>query len=167
MKDEEQNRLFNGRNSFSKTDTDATFMRLKENHMRNGQLKPGYNVQTGTEGQFIIGFSLHQRAGDPGCLISHLQHLRKHGVKPEKIIADSGYSSEENYDFLEREGRIAYIKYNTFDQEQKRTGKRIERVENMEYDEELDEFICANSQRLLLGMSDLKQRIFLDDFLKE
>ena len=118
MKNEEQNRLFNGRNSFS--DTDATFMRLKEDHMRNGPLKPGYNVQTGTEGQFIIGFSLHQRAGDPVCLIPHLQHLGEHGVKPEKIITDSGYSSEENYDFLEREGRTAYIKYNTFDQEQKK-----------------------------------------------
>lgn len=69
-------------------------MRLKEDHMRNGQLKPGYNVQTGTEGQFIIGVSLHQRACDPGCLIPHLQHLREHGVKPEKIIADSGYGSE-------------------------------------------------------------------------
>ncbi|WP_175638096.1 IS1182 family transposase [Metabacillus schmidteae] len=150
LKYEEQTHLFKGRNSFSKTDTDATFMRMKEDHMRNGQLKPGYNVQTGTEGQFITGFSLHQRAGDPGCLIPHLKHLEEHGVKPEKIVADSGYGSEENYDFLERERRIAYIKYNTFDQEQKRSWKKkIDRVENMEYDEELDEFICANKQRLI------------------
>jgi transposase len=150
QKYENQNQIFNGRNSFSKTDIDATFMRMKEDHMRNGQLKPGYNVQMGTEDQFITGFTLHQRAGDPGCLISHLQHLEEYGVNPEIIIADSGYGSEENYDFLEKEGRTAYIKFNTFDQEQKRSWKkRIDRVENMEYDEELDEFICANDQRLI------------------
>ncbi|MDZ7843188.1 MAG: hypothetical protein U5K99_00060 [Anaerolineales bacterium] len=61
---------FQGRNSFSKTDEDATFMRMKEDHMRNGQLKPGYNIQMGTEGQFITGFSIHQRAPiGRGCLI--------------------------------------------------------------------------------------------------
>lgn len=39
--------LLDGRNSFSKTDPDATFMRMKDDHMNNGQLKPAYNVQVG------------------------------------------------------------------------------------------------------------------------
>jgi len=52
------------RNSMSKTDPDATFMRMKEDHMKNGQLKPGYNVQIGTENQFIVGFSIHPKAGE-------------------------------------------------------------------------------------------------------
>ena len=40
---------FGDRNSFSKADPDATFMRMKDDHMKNGQLKPGYNVQAATE----------------------------------------------------------------------------------------------------------------------
>ena len=74
---EKYEKTFRGRNSFSKTDEDATFMRMKEDHMRNGQLKPGYNIQMGTEEQFIIGFSIHQRPGDTGCLKDHLENLKK------------------------------------------------------------------------------------------
>jgi hypothetical protein len=51
-------KIFNGRNSCSKTDEDATFMRMKEDHMKNGQLKPVYNVQIGTKNQFIVGYSI-------------------------------------------------------------------------------------------------------------
>ncbi|MGN7765852.1 IS1182 family transposase, partial [Paenibacillus sp. 22594] len=54
LKYEQYQRLLGDQNSFSKTDPDATFMRMKEDHMRNGQLKPGYNVQIGTENQFIL-----------------------------------------------------------------------------------------------------------------
>lgn len=142
--------LLNGRNSFSKTDIDATFMRMKEDHMRNGQLKAAYNVQIGTENQFITGFSLHQRPGDSRCLIDHMEVLKKFTKIPPKVIADAGYGSEENYTYLEKEETMAFVKYNTFDQEQKRSWKeKIEKAENMEYDEELDEFICANGQRLI------------------
>ncbi len=70
---EEQERKLAGRNSYSKTDEDATFMRMKDDYMKNGQLKPGYNLQMGTEGQFVVGFSVHQRQGDPGCLVPHLR----------------------------------------------------------------------------------------------
>lgn len=150
QKYEKQKATFNGRNSYSKTDPDATFMRMKEDHMKNGQLKPAYNVQIGTEGQFITGFSLHQRAGDPGCLIPHLDLMKKyHRPKPKVLIADSGYGSEENYAHCEREEIKAYIKYNTFDKEQTKAWKnQIGRLENMTYDEELDEWICVNNKRL-------------------
>jgi transposase len=151
QKYEEQKAILGERNSFSKTDTDATFMRMKEDHMMNGQLKPGYNVQIGTENQFIVGFSLHQRAGDPGCLIPHLDLLEKYNrPKPESIIADSGYGSEENYAHCEEKEIEALIKYNTFDKEQTKSWKeQIGRVENMTYDEELDEWICSNGKRLV------------------
>jgi hypothetical protein len=58
---ESHQKILENRNSYSKTDKDATFMRMKEDHMRNGQLKPGYNVHIGTENQFILGYSVHQR----------------------------------------------------------------------------------------------------------
>ncbi|MGI6544069.1 MAG: hypothetical protein ACOX44_13645 [Limnochordia bacterium] len=69
---EEQERKLAGRNSYSKTDPDATFMRMKEDYMGNGQLKPAYNVQIGTENQFVVGFSIHQSPADTACLIPHL-----------------------------------------------------------------------------------------------
>jgi len=87
--------------------------------MMNGQLKPGYNVQIGTEKQFITNFSMHQRAGNPGCLIPHLNLLEKYNrPKPKAVIADSGYGSEENYTHCEEQEIEAYIKYTTFDKEQ-------------------------------------------------
>lgn len=66
---------FGDRNSFSKTDPDATFMRMKEDHMKNGQLKPGYNVQVATENQFIVYYTIHQRPTDTRCFIPHMEKL--------------------------------------------------------------------------------------------
>jgi transposase len=145
---EEQEKIFQGRNSFAKTDPDATFMRMKEDHMRNGQLKPGYNVQIGTEGQFVVGYSLHQRPGDTSCLIPHLEKVRKQiGKLPKRVIGDAGYGSEENYTYLERKGVEGYLKYSTFDQEQKRSWRKKRfRVENFPYDPSRDEFFCPNQK---------------------
>jgi len=147
---EKYEKIFKGRNSFSKTDTDATFMRMKEDHMLNGQLKPGYNIQMGTENQFIVGYSIHQRAGDTACLIPHLEQVKDQlGVLPKKIIADAGYGSEENYQYLENEHLENYVKFNTFHKEQKRSWrKQCFRVENWEYDKKSDEYICPDHQRL-------------------
>jgi hypothetical protein len=91
QKYENAQKILGERNSYSKTDTDATFMRMKEDHMRNGQLKPGYNVQMGTENQFILGYSLHQRPTDTRCLKPHLEKVKSAlGKLPGTIIADAG-----------------------------------------------------------------------------
>ncbi|KIL45259.1 transposase [Jeotgalibacillus soli] len=155
QKYEQQKSTFEGRNSYSKTDTDATFMRMKEDHMKNGQLKPYYNVQIGIENQFVVGFSLHQRAGDPGCLIPHLNVLDRYDrPKPKSVIADSGYGSEENYAFCEKEEIKAYIKYSTFDKEStKKWKEQVGRVDNMSYDDELDEWICKNEYNITKNMN--------------
>ncbi len=116
------------RNSFSKTDSDATFMRMKDDHMRNRSLKPGYNVQIGTENQFIVGFSLHQVSTDSATLPAHLQQVKENlGVLPKTIIADAGYGSEENYLLLEKEQIEGYVKYNTFYKESKKKQKGNEK----------------------------------------
>lgn len=119
--------------------------------MKNGQLKPGYNVQIGTEDQFITGFSVHQRAGDTGCFIPHLEQLAAYGRPlPKRVIADSAYGSEENYAYCEKQKITALIKYNTWDREQtKAWAKEIGRIEHMTYDVELDEWICAKGERLV------------------
>ncbi len=143
--------VFEGRNNFSKTDTDATFMRMKEDYMRNGQLKPGYNIQMGTQKQFILGYSLHRRAGDPNCLKEHLEKFKTWlGVYPRNLAADAGYGSEENYSYLEEKQITAYVKDNRFHYEQKRNykKKRPYQAENFEYDPEVDEYECPQKKRL-------------------
>ena len=69
---------FGNRNSFSKTDTDATFMHMKEDYMRNGQLKPGYNIQIGVESEYIVGVDSFSNRSDVGTLIPFLNRIRKH-----------------------------------------------------------------------------------------
>ena len=149
---EEQDKTFQGRNSYSKTDHDATFMRMKEDHMLNGQLKAGYNIQMGTQNQFVLGYSIHQRAGDTGCLKPHLDHVRQWlGKYPESLIADAGYGSEENYTYLKENRVTAYVKYNTFHYEQKRRYKKNKikyRLENFRYLPGKDQYECPQGKRL-------------------
>lgn len=138
------------RKSYSKTDHDATFMRLKEDHMRNGQLKPAYNVQLGVESEYIIGLGLFPNPTDTTTLPPFLDRVQnKCGHKIENIIADAGYASEENYTYLEKNEHNAYIK--PADYEVKKTRKfrnDIYRVENMPYDPESDSFTCPGGKKL-------------------
>lgn len=148
---EEQEKILANRKNYCKTDNDATFMRMKEDHMKNGQLKPGYNVQIGTENQFIIGYSIHQNPGDTSCMKDHLEKVKEVvGKVPNNIVADAGYGSEENYEYLESENLIGYVKYNTFHKEySKKWTSDITRVQNWKYDEENDEYICGYEKHLV------------------
>jgi len=142
---EEQIQIYGSRRkSFSKTDRDATFMRMKEDHMLNGQLKAGYNVEIGSSGQYICSYSLHQNCTDSPTLISHLTHFKElFGRLPARVCADAGYGSEENYDYLQTEGVSAFVKYSLFHKEQSRAYKSNPfRQENMAYDQEVDCYIC-------------------------
>jgi len=148
---ERYEKIFEGRNNFCKTDPDATFMRMKEDHMRNGQLKPGYNVQMGTQKQFILSFSVHSRAGDTSCLKGHLEQFKSwFGTHPKSLVADAGYGSEENYSYLEENEINAYVKDNRFHYEQKRNHRKKHpyRAENFPYHPEVDEYECPQKKRL-------------------
>jgi hypothetical protein len=152
----EQERKLAGRRSYAKTDEDATCMRMKEDRgAEKPWPKPAYNVQVGTEDQFVVGFSIHQRAGDTSCLIPHLEQVQARlGRLPNNIITDAGYGSEENYDYVERHQLGNFVKYNTFHQEQQKhrkpelLRKKLFRAENFPYDAETDEFICPAQKRL-------------------
>ncbi len=139
------------RNSYSKTDPDATFMRMKEDHMKNGQLKPAFNVQISTENQFITNFSIHQRAGDTATLISHLKQFETlYQKQSNTVVADAGYGSEENYNYMENNEIDAYVKYNYFHKEQKRSFKKDAfHVQNLFYNPEQDFFICPMGQKMV------------------
>lgn len=117
QKDEE---TLGNRNSFSKTDEDATFMRMKEDHMNNGQLKPAYNVQISTKDQVVTNYTIHQNPSDTKTLIPHLETFKEeYKVMPLEVITDAGYGSEENYEFLAKNNIDAYVKYNYFDKNQR------------------------------------------------
>ncbi|GJF43708.1 hypothetical protein SASC256_11860 [Staphylococcus argenteus] len=90
--------ILKDRNSFSKTDHDATFMKMKEDHMKNGQLKPGYNLQIATNSQFVLSYDLLQNPTNTRTLIPFLTMIQNtFGYLPEYIVADAGYGSEQNY----------------------------------------------------------------------
>src|ERR1700740_1290544 len=116
---EQQEAILGQRNSYSKTDPDATFMRMKEDHMLNGQLKPGYNVQISTSNQFIVNYTIHPNPTDTNTLGAHLnQHEASFGMSPKQLTADAGYGSEENYTLLEQKQIIPFVKYGMFDRQQ-------------------------------------------------
>jgi len=153
---EQQAETLGGRSSYARTDPDASCMRMKEDRgAEKPWPKPAYNVQIGTEGQFIVGFSVHGRAGDTSCLIPHLENLRSHlGRLPRNVITDAGYGSEENYAYVEQNALGNYLKYNTFYQDTHHyrkpelLRKRQFLAENFPYDQKHDEFICPAHQPL-------------------
>lgn len=138
------------RNSFSKTDPDATFMRMKEDAMLNGQLKPGYNVQISTENQFITNFGIYQRPTDTLTMIGYLESFRaRYGLQSEEIVADSGYGSEENYEYMLRNGIVPYVKYNMFHIEQRRKYRNDPfRVSNLYHNQQEDFHVCPMGQKM-------------------
>lgn len=143
---QQKEELLGPRNSMSKTDPDATFMRMKEDHMQNGQLKPGYNVQLSTNDQFILCYTLHQQSNDYHTLPEHLTRFEKmHGCMPEDLTADAGYGSMENYALLEEKEVNAYVKYPYFDKEQKGSIPDFHST-LLHYNEKLDCFYCPMGQ---------------------
>lgn len=143
--------IFGERNSYSKTDHDATFMRMKDDYMKNGQLKAGYNVQVATEGQYVLAFDVFPNPTDTRTFIPFLDKIEKGFFElPNYIVADAGYGSEQNYeDVITNRKRIPLITYNSYRQEKKKKFKNNAfHSANWEYDEESDSFTCPNEKKL-------------------
>ena len=130
----QQFETFDGRNSYSKTDTDATFMRMKDDHMMNGQLKAGYNIQIGTENQFVLHYDVFPNPTDTRTLQPFIETFPH---RPKRIVADAGYGSEENLTYLDDNDIDHLIKYNRFDKDQKKKHKTsAKNLGNWVYNEE-------------------------------
>ena len=138
------------RNSYSKTDPDATFMRMKEDAMLNGQLKPAYNLQLGVDSGYISWLTLSPKPTDTSTLIPFLTGMEtalKH--RYPVVVADAGYESEENYSYLEDRGISAMIKPANYEISKTRKYKQdISRRENMPYNPDGDYYTCRNGCRL-------------------
>ena len=148
---ERQEAILGARNSYSKTDTDATFMRMKEDHMKNGQLKPGYNVQISTSNQYIVNYTIHPNPTDTTTLSAHIaQHEASFGKAPKVITADAGYGSEENYTLLEKKEVTAFVKYSMFDKQQheNHNSKFPFASDKLFYNPQKDCYICPMGQQM-------------------
>lgn len=147
------------RNSMSKSDPDATFMRMKEDAMNNGQTKPGYNLQISAENQFITDYALFPNPTDTLTLIPFLNSFSdRYGHLPSIAVADSGYGSEENYRFMDEAGMEAYVKYNRFHLEQHpRYKPNPFNHDNFHYNAVEDYYVCPMGQHMTrIGTSHLK-----------
>lgn len=149
---EEHYAIIGERNSYSKTDHDATFMRMKEDHMKNGQLKPGYNLQIATADQYVLGYDIYPNPTDTKTLIPFFQTLQgafKLNL-PEHIVADAGYGSEINYEYIYDElNRTPLITYTMYNKEQTRKHQKNEfNIDNWEYNAAYDYFICPNGETI-------------------
>ena len=138
------------RNSYSKTDPDATFMRMKVDHIRNTQLKPEYNVQIAVHSEYIMGVGVFPNPNDTNTLIPFLQHLESlHLLKFKYIVADAGYDSYENLPWLEYNEYLSCIKPKDYERSKQRKWKAdISKSRNMEYIAEEDTFICTKGRKL-------------------
>lgn len=147
---EKQLEILGSRGSYSKTDEDATFMRLKDDHLKNGQLKPAYNAQISTENQIITHYSIHQTPGDITTLEKHLNSFEElNGVQSKEVVADAGYGSEQNYEIMEEKEIDAYVKYSFYYKEQKASQKENPFVvQNLYYNEQDDYYVCPMGQHM-------------------
>lgn len=146
--------IMGDRNSYSKTDPDATFMRMKEDYMKNGQLKPGYNVQIATEGQYALAYDLFPNPTDTRTLKPFLDVIENsYFPLPEYIVADAGYGSEENYvDIIENRRLTPLITYGMYLKEQeKRYKKDPFKTSNWDYDCTDDYYVCPNGKKVIFS----------------
>lgn len=143
------------RNSYSKTDPDATFMRMKEDAMGNGQLKAGYNLQHGVDSEYIVWLTLGPQATDTSTLLPFLDGLEGQLgwlFHYKRVVTDAGYESEENYSGLEAKKQLAYIKPSNYEVSKKRKYRKdIGRAENMEYNAQTDTYTCHNGKKLTVS----------------
>lgn len=133
---EEANELFDERNSFSKTDTDATFMCMKEDPMKNRELKPGYNLQVASSNQYVIDFDIFPNPTDTRTLIPFLKSIQTLD-RFQYIVADAGYGSEENYmAIVDDFEKVPLIPYGMYHKEQsKKYRNNPKHRQNWDYDE--------------------------------
>ena len=124
-------------------------MHMKEDHMRNAQLKPGYNVQLAVEGEYITGVNVSSERSDQLTLIPLLEDMEQHNVEYQDVTADAGYESEENYTWFEERNKKCYIKPQNYERSKTRKYKsNMALRENMDYDAEKDEYTCQAGQIL-------------------
>ncbi|MBC7903778.1 MAG: IS1182 family transposase [Gemmatimonadaceae bacterium] len=147
--EEQEKILGTERSGYSKTDPDATIMRMKNDDSPTGQPKPAYNVQISTNSQYIGSYSIHQNSADTTTLISHLSaHEQQYKELPDNLIADAGYGSHQNYKWLKDNEIQAFVKSRDFDRSQNAeiNEQKPYSQDKLPYDSSTDQFTCPAGQ---------------------
>ena len=141
------------RNSYSKTDHDATFMRMKEDHMRNDRLVPAYNIQCAIADEYIAVRRVEQYRSDMDCFIPLMKDFKdKYGRYPRYPVADAGYGSYNNYIFCKQTGMEKYMKYPMFRKETEDEGYRNDPFRTVNFGRDSDgELICPNGKKMIFS----------------
>jgi transposase len=137
------------RNSYSKTDHDATFMRFKKDHMKNDQLLPGYNLQMVVCDEFIAHYGVFAYASDMDCFQPLMDgFFKRYGKYPRYPLADAGYGSYNNYLYCELHNMEKYMKFTMYEKETKDSKYRDDpyRACNFDIDHE-GYMVCPNGKR--------------------
>lgn len=137
------------RNSYSKTDHSATFMRIKSDYMGNDQLLPAYNVQVGVADEYIAVVDVNQYRSDMDCFVPLMEQFNKiYGFYPKYPVADAGYGSYNNYIYCEQKGMEKYMKFTMFKKETSDKKYRNDpfRAVNFKIDENGD-MRCPNNKK--------------------
>lgn len=159
---EAQTKILGTRNSYSKTDTDATFMRPKNSF---DEILPLYNVQMGTENGFVMGFSVHQNSNDARNFKEHLTARKNAGLPtPKRVVGDSIYGTEENYQELKDNHIESYLKYPTFHRELSNKIIPFSKAD-FSYQPRTDTFICPAGRSL--PVVDTDKNTLISDFVSQ
>jgi len=144
------NIMGDNRNSYSKTDHDATFMRMKDDHMMNGQLKAGYNVQIAVANEYIMAIELYQDRTDFSPFIPLLKHYHSlYGFYPLYPVADAGYGSFDNYKFCFENKIGLYQKYSRYSIEKDKKYKNNP-FNKINFQKNKDgNYVCPNNKKLI------------------
>ena len=138
------------RSSYAKTDHDATYMHMKEDHMRNSQLKAGYNVQIGVSNEYIMVCELFQYGADQKTFQPLLEKYNvMYDEYPLYPVADAGYGSFDNYKYCQSKGMKLYQKYGMWAKERDPKFKKlIYNKENFKIDKN-GKYRCPNNKKFL------------------
>ena len=138
-----------GRNSYSKTDHDATFMRMKRDYMGNDQLLPGYNIQIAVTDEYIAAVDVRQYRSDMDCFVPLMEKFNAlYGFYPRYPIADAGYGSYNNYIFCQEHGMEKFMKFPMYKKETEDEKYRSDPFRSVNFKtDSAGNLICPNGRK--------------------
>lgn len=137
------------RNSYAKTDPSATFMHMKEDYMRNSQLKPGYNVQIGVSDEYILHMDISSERNDYKTFIPFLEGFKKrYDFYPKYPVADAGYGGLVNYRYIKLNEMELYQKYSMYSKDTKDKKRMKDPYFTLNLVKEQNDYIAPNGDRL-------------------
>jgi transposase len=141
-----------GCDSFVPGDPQSKVMKTKDGFL------PAYNVQTtvDNDSHFITSCEVTDYANDFYSLKENVDMLAAQlGYTPEEVLADAGYSNEEDIQLLENQGIDVFVPF-----ADEPEAKKVQRDNGItfKYDSKNDCFTCSQKKSLLLVAKNCKKK---------